>query len=45
MVKTFWIDPETGESVTIGKFPNKGTKSFSTPDDWEDALLILEATD
>lgn len=44
MVKAFWINPETGESVEIGKFRNTGTKSFSTPDEWEDALLILEAS-
>jgi Protein of unknown function (DUF4038)/Putative collagen-binding domain of a collagenase len=44
MVKTFWIDPRTGESVAISQFPNTGTKPFSTPDGWEDALLILEAS-
>lgn len=44
MVKTFWIDPRTGESVAIGQFLNTGTKSFLTPDGWEDALLILEAS-
>jgi Putative collagen-binding domain of a collagenase len=44
MVETFWIDPRTGESVAISQFPNTGTKPFSTPDGWEDALLILEAS-
>ena len=43
--KVFWIDPRTGESVTVGQFANKGVKPFSTPDGWEDALLVLEAVD
>ena len=42
-VKAFWIDPRTGESVAAGRFTNAGVNSFSTPDGWEDALLILEA--
>ena len=41
-VNAFWIDPRTGESVVAGSFPNTGVKKFSTPDEWEDALLILE---
>jgi len=40
----FWIDPRTGESVATGSFTNTGIASFSTPDGWEDALLILEAS-
>ncbi len=43
-LKAFWIDPRTGDSVAIGRFPNTGVKSFSTPDPWEDALLIFEAS-
>lgn len=43
-IKAFWVDPKTGKSVAIGNFMNMGVKSFSTPDDWEDALLILEAS-
>jgi hypothetical protein len=43
-IKAFWIDPKTGKSEVIGNFKNKGEKSFSTPEDWEDALLILEAS-
>jgi hypothetical protein len=43
-VSAFWIDPKTGDSVPIGTFPNSGVQSFSTPDDWEDALLMLEAS-
>ncbi len=43
-VKTFWIDPRTDKSVPIGTFPNSGVQSFSTPAEWEDALLLLEAS-
>jgi hypothetical protein len=41
-VNAFWIDPKNGDSVPIESYPNTGVKSFSTPDGWEDALLILE---
>ncbi len=41
-VNAFWINPKTGDSVPIGTFPNSGVQSFSTPAEWEDALLILE---
>jgi len=39
-----WIDPRTRDAVPIGSFGNTGVKSFSTPGDWEDSLLILEPT-
>jgi len=39
----FWIDPRTGGSQDAGRFVNTGVASFSTPDDWEDALLVLSA--
>jgi hypothetical protein len=41
----FWIDPRTGDSQPIGAVAATGVKAFSTPDGWEDALLILEAAD
>jgi hypothetical protein len=44
-VSAFWIDPKTGDLVSIGGFPRTGVQSFSTPDGWEDAILILEAHD
>jgi hypothetical protein len=44
-VKAFWIDPKTGDSVAAGSLPNTGVKAFSTPGEWEDALLILEPAD
>ena len=40
-----WIDPRTGKATPIGQETNAGVKSFTTPDGWEDALLVLEATD
>jgi hypothetical protein len=40
--KAFWIDSNNGESKAIGQFANSGVQSFSTPEGWEGALLILE---
>lgn len=39
----FWIDPKTGGYMPIDTFTNKGVESFTTPDEWEDAILIIEA--
>lgn len=36
--RALWIDPRTGEAREAG-----AGKSFSTPEGWEDAILILEA--
>lgn len=44
-VSVVWIDPRTGASLTAGRRKNAGVESFSTPDEWEDALLILEPSD
>jgi hypothetical protein len=41
--EAFWIDPRNGESTTMGSFTTKVIKSFSTPDGWEDSLLLLRA--
>jgi hypothetical protein len=38
----FWIDPRTGKSLSAGEVSNSGVRQFTTPDGWEDALLILE---
>jgi len=43
-VNAFWIDPKNGDSVPIGGFLNTEVKSFSTPDGWQDAILILETS-
>ncbi|MGB2820930.1 MAG: glycoside hydrolase family 140 protein [Phycisphaerae bacterium] len=40
----FWIDPRTGNSTPAGSFPNKGTQPFTTPQGWEDAVLVLESS-
>jgi hypothetical protein len=37
-----WIDPKTGEKYEIGDFVNIETKTFSTPDGWKDALLLIQ---
>ncbi|MDH4238151.1 MAG: glycoside hydrolase family 140 protein [Phycisphaerae bacterium] len=44
-VNAFWVDPKTGDSVSIDSLSNKAVGSFSTPDGWEDAILILETSD
>jgi hypothetical protein len=43
-VDACWIDPKTGRSTAAGSFSHTGTLSFSTPEDWEDAILILESS-
>lgn len=43
-VKAIWIDPKTGVSKAIGRFKSASEKSFSTPEDWDDALLVLETS-
>jgi hypothetical protein len=40
----FWIDPRNAERLAIGRLPNSGERSFSTPVGWEDALLVVETT-
>jgi hypothetical protein len=27
----------------LGLFPNQGVKSFTTPEGWEDAVLVLDS--
>ena len=38
-----WVDPRTAESRPIGHLTNEGSHSFTTPQGWEDSLLVLEA--
>src|SRR5208337_1107707 len=38
----FWIDPRDGKQKPIGTLPATGAPTFSTPEGWEDALLVLE---
>jgi hypothetical protein len=39
-----WFDLRTGESRAAGRFTTAGAESFSTPEGWEDALLIVEGS-
>lgn len=41
-VNARWLDPRTGDAKTISRLPTSGVESFSTPEGWADALLILE---
>jgi len=43
--RAMWIDPRTGDSVPAGEYNARGTVEFTTPDGWEDALLVVEAVD
>jgi hypothetical protein len=42
-VRASWIDPQTGARTSIGEYRTTETPSFTTPQGWEDALLLLEA--
>jgi len=44
-VSASWINPATGESVTIGSYASTGVQSFTTPAGWGDSLLILESAE
>jgi hypothetical protein len=44
-VSASWVNPKTGDAMPAGSFPNSGQRFFSTPDGWEDALLILDASE
>ena len=37
-----WINPITGERARIGEYPYAKPVTFSTPQGWDDALLLLE---
>ena len=41
-VNVFWVNPITGVSTPMGQEAGASVKHFSTPDGWEDALLVLE---
>ncbi len=43
--KASWIDPRTGGPVSIGSVSRSGAAAFSTPEGWEDALLVIEPAD
>jgi hypothetical protein len=41
----FWIDPRTGDSHPATPAAGTDVRTFQTPEGWEDALLVVEATD
>ena len=41
-VRATWVNPETGEQTIIGTFPNTRQRSFTTPELWQDAVLLLD---
>jgi hypothetical protein len=43
IARAVWIDPRTGTRSPGEEFPATGARSFSTPKDWPDALLLVEA--
>ena len=42
-VQATWVDPQTGARSAAGTYPNTGEQSFSPPDGWEDAVLLLHS--
>jgi hypothetical protein len=38
-----WINPKTGERIGADEHATSGTSAFTTPESWQDALLLLEA--
>jgi hypothetical protein len=42
-VSAAWINPATGERLPIGTFPRSGTRDFSRPAGWEDAILAVRS--
>jgi hypothetical protein len=41
-LEAHWIAPTTGARTPIGRLPGAGVQDFTTPDGWDDALLLLE---
>jgi hypothetical protein len=41
-IQAIWINPINGERTPIGEYENTGIQSFKTPDDWDDAVLLLD---
>jgi hypothetical protein len=42
-IQALWLNPTSGEKTSIGNYQNSGIQSFKTPDNWKDAVLVLEA--
>jgi hypothetical protein len=37
-----WLDPRTGAPTAIDAIPTTGARSFTVPEGWPDALLVIE---
>jgi hypothetical protein len=42
-VSAVWISPATGDRLPIETLPRSGTRDFSRPAGWEDAILVVRA--
>jgi len=42
-VRARWVNPETGAEAGIGEIAGEGTRSFTPPESWTDAVLLLDA--
>jgi hypothetical protein len=38
-----WIDPRTGARTASTRVPTADVRPFSTPEGWQDAMLLIEA--
>ena len=38
-----WVDPTRGDRLAAGKCAMSGTQSFTSPEGWDDAVLLIEA--
>jgi hypothetical protein len=45
MVEAFWVNPATGDKISIGKYPTAGVCSFAMPGGWEDAVLLCKVAE
>ncbi|MGA2030644.1 MAG: DUF4038 domain-containing protein [Thermoguttaceae bacterium] len=41
-VNVFWVDPRTGDGTRMEQQSGTGVSAFTTPEGWEDAILILD---
>jgi hypothetical protein len=39
-----WINPATAETLSAGTFPASGTRPFTAPEGWTDAVLLVTST-
>ena len=41
-VRACWIDPTSGEQSSVGAFSTESCPTFTSPQGWEDAVLLVE---